>query len=101
MITHLKRPTAELVKRNIKPLEYFMKRIGGRLGRPSRDGWHQWNGLCPFHQDKRPGTFFINVNSGAFKCFSCGAKGGDVIACEQLLHDCTFPQALEKLGGLK
>lgn len=31
--------------------------------------------LCPFHDDKKAGSFFINIQSGMYHCFSCGAKG--------------------------
>lgn len=34
-------------------------------------------GCCPFHEDKRP-SFFINTQTGFWKCHSCGASG-DVI----------------------
>ncbi|HAJ19879.1 MAG TPA: hypothetical protein DCL95_07445, partial [Rhodospirillaceae bacterium] len=38
-----------------------------------------WEGLCPFHADTRPGSFVVNKATGAFKCFSCGEQGGDII----------------------
>ena len=31
-------------------------------------------GLCPFHQD-RNASFSVNLTSGLYKCFSCGAEG--------------------------
>lgn len=34
--------------------------------------------LCPFHNDRKLGSFLINPNKGIFKCFSCGI-GGDAI----------------------
>ncbi|NOV28588.1 hypothetical protein DDY07_02305 [Methylomonas sp. ZR1] len=40
----------------------------------------------------------LNTQTGGFKCFSCGAAGGDVIAFEQKRHGLTFPEALEKLA---
>ena len=30
---------------------------------------------CPFHNDNTP-SFSMNIHTGAFICFSCGAKGG-------------------------
>lgn len=35
----------------------------------------QATGLCPFHSDSNP-SLSLNLSSGAFNCFSCGAKGG-------------------------
>lgn len=31
--------------------------------------------LCPFHNDKQYGNFYINESKGFYKCFNCGAKG--------------------------
>ena len=56
-------------------------------------------GLCPFHQDRHAGSFFINGDSGAFKCFSCGAKGGDIVAFVCRRYSLSIPEALEKLSN--
>lgn len=55
-------------------------------------------GLCPFHADTRPNSFFLNLDTGGFVCFSCGAKGGDVIAFLMARDGYTFRQALEFLA---
>jgi hypothetical protein len=34
--------------------------------------------LCPFHAEKRDGTFMVNDDKGLYHCFGCGAHG-DVI----------------------
>lgn len=31
--------------------------------------------LCPFHNDKEYGNFYLNELKGFYKCFNCGAKG--------------------------
>lgn len=31
--------------------------------------------LCPFHNDKEYGNFYLNESKGFYKCFNCGAKG--------------------------
>lgn len=31
--------------------------------------------ICPFHEDRYMGNFYINLNSGLYHCFSCHAKG--------------------------
>jgi DNA primase len=54
-------------------------------------------GLCPFHNDKSAGSFRVNLESGAYKCFSCGAKGGDIIAFTQQKHGLGFREAMAKL----
>ncbi|MBT9097655.1 hypothetical protein KFZ76_08035 [Methylovulum psychrotolerans] len=61
---------------------------------------HGWNdgGLCPFHADNRAGSFRVNLETGAFKCFSCGAGGGDVIAFTMTLYGLKFADALARLA---
>ena len=54
--------------------------------------------ICPFHDDSRP-SLGVNMDKGAFKCFACGAKGGDVIAFHQLLHKMSFVEACKDLGA--
>lgn len=54
-------------------------------------------GLCPFHNDTRPGSFSVNLDSGAYRCFSCDAAGGDIIAFYQARYTCGFKEALEAL----
>jgi hypothetical protein len=56
----------------------------------------EWEGLCPFHSDKRVGAFMVNDAKGIFKCFSCGA-GGDVFKYLELRKEMSFMQALRAL----
>jgi DNA primase len=55
-------------------------------------------GLCPFHDDDREGSFKVNLDTGAFKCWSCGVTGGDVIAFVQKRDGIEFIQALKKIS---
>lgn len=54
-------------------------------------------GLCPFHPDGKPGSFKVNLENGAFKCFSCGAHGGDIIAYLQQRDQLSFREAVQYL----
>lgn len=50
-------------------------------------GWRSI--LCPVHSEDTP-SFRVNVDSGAWKCMSCGIKGGDtldLIAVHEGLED--------------
>jgi hypothetical protein len=38
----------------------------------------EFDGLCPFHDDRSLGSFKVNDGKGLYKCFACGASG-DVI----------------------
>lgn len=54
-------------------------------------------GLCPFHEDRNAGSFYIHANGGGYKCFSCGASGGDIIVFIQKKYSLSFREALCKL----
>ena len=62
---------------------------------------HEWveAGLCPFHEDRSAGSFWIRLENGAYNCFSCGAKGGDIIAFTMEKHRLTFYEALLQLAN--
>lgn len=88
--------SSEEIKRRVNPSAYY----SGVLQRfePRRDNGWNVTGLCPFHQDSNPGSLAINLDSGAFKCFACGAAGGDIITFHMMLHEMSFQDALADLG---
>ena len=55
-------------------------------------------GHCPFHPDRKPGSFKINLITGAYKCFSCGTSGGGIIDFVRALHGLNFVEALQKIA---
>jgi DNA primase len=55
------------------------------------------NAICPFHEDKNP-SLRVRLESGAFRCMVCGAKGGDVLAFHQLKYGLSFIAAAKDLG---
>lgn len=59
----------------------------------------QWlvAGLCPFHDDQKPGSFYINTASGSFKCFSCGHKGSNMAEFVKQRYSKTYPEAADYL----
>jgi len=57
----------------------------------------QATSLCPFHNERHP-SFSVNLKSGAFFCFSCGASGGDIIAFHMKRHNLNFINACKDLG---
>lgn len=81
------------------PELYYARHLEGKLGKPNGNGWHVWDGLCPFHADRKPGTLFINMKSGSYKCFSCGAKGGDIINFHKQRFNLSTYETLKQLGG--
>lgn len=89
------KPDADTIKRTVAPLEFYRHQVPNALLKT-----HGWNngGLCPFHADKNPGSFQVNTEHGAFKCYSCGAKGGDIIAFSMELNGFGFSDALKRLA---
>lgn len=85
------------IKNRIPPDLYYSRRLKGHFGKHTGGGWHKWNGLCPFHADRKPGSFVVNRESGAFKCFSCGAQGGDILTFHMMSSHLSFKQALQNL----
>lgn len=53
---------------------------------------------CCFHEDRNP-SLSINIESGHFKCFSCDAKGCDILAFHQLRYGFDFITAAKDLGA--
>lgn len=84
------------IKEAINPLAFYAHRVS--KGSAARHDWVD-GGLCPFHADNKPGSFKINLLTGAFRCFSCGTSGGDIIAFTILLYELSFPEALAKLAS--
>ena len=87
------------IKQHIDPIWYFENRIVQFNLRPKRssDGWIT-TGLCPFHADRRPGSLSLNLETGSFRCWSCGAKGGDIIEFEKKLRNAPFAETIRALS---
>jgi len=86
---------ADYIKDSIPTIDFFRYELP-----EAKLKSHGWNdgGLCPFHDDRKPGSFRINLISGAYKCFACGTSGGDIIDFVRALHGLSFVEALKKLA---
>ena len=75
-------------------------RIVGEYVKLRKSGGQNYQGLCPFHQEKTP-SFSVHAANQFFHCFGCNA-GGDVFSFIQKIENITFPEAVrmvaEKLG---
>lgn len=89
----------EHIKSRLSPEAYYTQ-IFGKYSRPNAMGWANVFALCPFHADNRAGSLSINLKNGAFCCFSCGVKGGDIIAFHQRMNEVTFLETLEELEAM-
>ncbi|MCP4354825.1 MAG: hypothetical protein GY793_04185 [Proteobacteria bacterium] len=84
------------IKSKISYSAFYCKELGAIRGIPTGNDWHKMQGLCPFHSDKFPGSFHINMKTGSYHCFSCGSSG-DVFDFVKEKYNLDFKQALEKL----
>jgi CHC2 zinc finger len=89
------RQSLQNVKSYIPPAYFYRDELPG-MPPPRGGGWCD-GGLCPFHDDKHTGSFRVNLETGAFTCFSCGTKGSDIIAFIQHRDGLNFSEAVQKL----
>ena len=92
----LGRIDAKFIKNSIDPIEFYQRELSRQFSPRLLTGWVD-GGLCSFHDDRRAGSFWVNLDNGAFKCFSCDASGGDIIAFRMREDGITFPAALRSL----
>jgi DNA primase len=85
------------IERAKKDPRGFYKSQGFKLNRINKDYAME---LCVFHEDHNP-SLSINLRTGSFKCFSCGARGGDIIDFYQQRYGVSFKEALKAIGGAK
>lgn len=54
---------------------------------------------CPFHKNgtERSPSLMVNAHDGHFRCFTCGAKGGDVVALHRIATGSSFREAVEAM----
>jgi DNA primase len=79
------------------PLHYLTKR--DLLKQSPRGEWAVIT--CPSHKggaEKTP-SLSVSLVDGHFRCFACGAAGGDVVALHRLITGQKFVDAVRDLGG--
>ncbi len=67
-------------------------RIVGEYVKLRKSGAQNFQGLCPFHQEKSP-SFSVHATRQFFHCFGCGVSG-DVFAFVQKIESITFPESV-------
>lgn len=60
---------------------------------------NQLLGLCPFHDDRRVGSFVVNERGNYYKCFACEAKG-DAVTVLRELDGMKYTEALRYLAAM-
>lgn len=82
----------EVLNSAASSIEEAMKQVVSSLDQVSRRG-DRLLALCPFHDDKHAGSFYVNPSTGWYKCFACDASGGLYRLMEQLGLDDTHVRA--------
>lgn len=83
----------EMVKARIDALHFYESELESVSG---RGVWRR--ARCPFHSPDRHPSFAFSTETGAFKCFACGARGSDVIHFTMKRHNLSFRYALDLLA---
>ena len=92
------RLTASVLKAAL-PVSRYYARVLPTMPATTRTGWVD-GGLCPFHADRHRGNFRVHLTTGAYCCFACGAKGGDILAFHQASTGQSFQDSLRDLAEL-
>ncbi|HXZ79702.1 MAG TPA: DNA primase [Terriglobales bacterium] len=71
-------------------------RIVGDYVKLRKSGAQNYQGLCPFHNEKTP-SFSVHATRQFYHCFGCGASG-DVFSFVQKIENITFPEALRLIA---
>ena len=61
---------------------------------------HEFIARNPTRADRRPGSFSINLNTGVWKDFSSGDKGGDPVSLCAFLFGLSQGDAAKKMGDM-
>jgi hypothetical protein len=95
---HMRRALdAGAVKAALPPANFYRAELTAPPAWKRAGGWVD-GGLCPFDTDRHAGNFRLNLDSGAFRCFACGAHGADILAFTMQRHGLGFRDALDRLS---
>jgi hypothetical protein len=61
---------------------------------------HEYVALNPTRNDRRPGSFKINIRTGRWCDFATGDRGGDPVSLVAYLENVPQPQAARLLGRM-
>ncbi|MCG6869541.1 MAG: hypothetical protein LJE91_12695 [Gammaproteobacteria bacterium] len=82
---------------------YALAVLPALLARWLPDGRRQgneWVARNPRRDDRRPGSFSVNVVTGRWADFANGDRGGDPISLAAYLHDISQSDAARKLTDM-
>lgn len=77
------------------PAEYY-EALFGQISKQSANGWAV--ARCCFHLPDRRPSLSINLNNGAYRCWSCGKKGRNIIYFHMELNGFDYKEAIQSLS---
>ncbi len=98
MTARTRLPSAARIKAAIPLLDFYRDELPGMPVPKRAHGW-VCAGCNPMREDRRSGSFRVNLDTGAFVDFADGTRGGDIVAWMQIRHGLSFPDALAELAG--
>ena len=61
---------------------------------------HEYVARNPRRQDRRPGSFKVNMRTGKWSDFATGDRGGDPVSLAAYLHGLTQAEAARRLADM-
>lgn len=61
---------------------------------------YEWVARNPRRDDRRPGSFRVNLTTGLWADFATGDKGGDPVSLTAFLHGLSQTEAARRLGEM-
>ena len=80
---------------HLSPLGYYAKEL--KEFYPKK---REATALCPFHNDRNP-SFSVNLKSGAYLRFACGACGNSILSFHIKKYGLSKEAAYKDLGGVR
>jgi CHC2 zinc finger len=78
--------------------DFYRNALGTFKTRQNRQGWAQAECPSPSHHSKSHRSFSVNLRTGAFKCWGCDGRGGDLVDFVKWRDRCDFKTAARRLG---
>lgn len=72
-----------------------LARLSLDYGKQNTSGYVQTR--CPIHGEQRP-SLSVHLERGNWRCFACGAHGGDALELYRQARGLSFVQAADELG---
>jgi hypothetical protein len=83
-------------RRRLPSVAQVLARLGLEPSKPNANGYAQVR--CPVHGESRP-SLSIHLARGNWRCFACGAGGGDALELYRQARELSFVGAARELGA--